>query len=47
MGEIILKTNIPREKGWLYYTSTDENGNITLCKSEMNKGGRKKKENGN
>ena len=35
MGEVILKTNIRREKGWLYYTSTDEKGNIIVCKAEM------------
>ena len=41
MGEVILKTNIKREKGKLYYTSTDEDGNITVCEAPM---GRKKKE---
>jgi len=40
MGQIIARTKIKREKGWLYYTSTDELGNITICKSQM---GRKKK----
>jgi hypothetical protein len=40
MGEVICETDIPREKGWLYYTSTDKNGNLTICKSPM--GGRKK-----
>ena len=39
MGEEILKTNIKRESGWLYYTSTDKDGNITVCRSKM---GRKK-----
>lgn len=43
MGEVILKTDIPREKGWLYYTTTDENGNLVLCRSEMVRGGKKKK----
>lgn len=40
MKKLIAKTKIKREKGWLYYTSTDEEGNITIWKSEM---GRKKK----
>ena len=35
MGEIISKTKIKREKGWLYYTGTDDEGNLTICKSEM------------
>lgn len=42
MGEIILVTNIPREKGWLYYTKTDEKGNVILCKSPMGKRSKKK-----
>lgn len=42
MTEIILITNIPREKGWLYFTKTDEKGNVILCKSQMGKN--KKKE---
>ena len=40
MKELIAKTNIKREKGWLYYTGTDEEGFITLWKSES---GRNKK----
>jgi len=39
--EILLKTVIPREKGFIYYCGTDANGNITICRA---KGGRKKKE---
>ncbi len=42
MGETILITEIPREKGFLYYTSTDKKGNITVCKAEMARGRRKK-----
>lgn len=42
MKETILITKIPREKGWLYFTGTDKEGNITLCKCEMSR--RKKKE---
>jgi len=45
MGEVITKTNIPREKGWLYYASTDEQGNITICRAKMSRGKGKKKEN--
>lgn len=40
--EIILKTDIPREKGYLYFCGTDEDGNICIGKSEMTRG--KKKE---
>ena len=43
MGEIIARTEIPREPGYLYYAGTDENENITLCKAIMCRGGRKKK----
>jgi len=42
MKETILETEIPREKGYLYYTSTNEKGNITICKTEMARGGKKK-----
>jgi hypothetical protein len=41
MGETILKTNIKREPGYLYYTGTDDNGNIILCKTEMARGKKK------
>lgn len=40
MGETILKTSIKREKGWIYYTSTSSDGNVTVCRA---KAGRKKK----
>jgi len=44
MGKILLKTDIFREKGLLYYCSTDKNtGNITVCCAEMARGGSKKK----
>lgn len=44
MGEIILKTDIKREAGWLYYCSTNkETGNITVCKAKMAHGKKKKK----
>lgn len=42
-GKIILKTNIKREKGKLYYTSTDSDGNLTVCEAEMAHGRKKKK----
>lgn len=42
MGEVILKTNIPRESGYLYYTSTSEDGNINVCKAKMARGKKKK-----
>ena len=43
MGKEILKTDIERESGWLYYCGTDKNtGNITVCKAEMVRGGKKK-----
>ena len=41
MKETILTTNIPREKGFIYYTSTDSNGNITIMRTIS---GKKKKE---
>lgn len=42
-GRIILKTNIKREKGKLYYTGTDDAGNLTICETMMARGGKKKK----
>jgi hypothetical protein len=43
MGKIILKTDIKRESGKLYYCGTDNNGNITVCEAIMARGGKKKK----
>jgi len=43
MGEVIRTTDIKREQGWLYYTATDQQGNLTICRSKMVRG-RKKKE---
>jgi len=43
MGKVILKTEIKREKGKLYYCSTDSNGNLTVCESEMARGRKKGK----
>lgn len=39
--EIIATTEIPREKGFIYYVGTDDKGNLTLVKT---KAGRPKKE---
>jgi len=41
MSETILETNIPREKGWLYFCGTNSKGDIIVCKAKM---GRVKKE---
>ena len=43
MGEQIANTDIKREVGYLYYCGTDENGNLTVCKAKIERGGRKKK----
>jgi hypothetical protein len=44
MAEIILKTNIPREQGFLYFCGTDDKtGNIIVCKTKMARGGKAKK----
>ena len=40
MGETIATTEIKREKGFVYYTGTDDNGNLTICRAVA---GRKKK----
>ena len=43
MAEELAKTDIPREKGYLYFCGTDSDGNITVNRAEMARG-RKKKE---
>jgi len=43
MGKVILKTEIKREPGKLYYCGTDSNGNISVCEAQMARGGKKKK----
>ena len=44
MGKVILKTEIKREQGKLYYCGTDKKtGNLTVCEAKMARGGRKKK----
>lgn len=45
MGKEILKTNIKREQGKLYYCSTDDKGNITICEAQMARKGKSKKKN--
>ena len=42
MGEIILETNIPREPEFLYYCSTNEEGNLVIGKAKLQRGRRKK-----
>ena len=43
-GKIILKTDIKRESGFLYFCGTDEKtGCLTIGRSEMARGGKKKK----
>ena len=42
--KIILTTDIKRESGFLYFCGTDEKtGNLTIGKSAMARGGKKKK----
>ena len=44
MSEIILTTDIKREKGKLYFCGTDDNGFITIGEAVMSRKGRPKKE---
>ena len=41
--KIILKTDIKREAGFLYFCGTSEDGNLTIGKNEMARGAKKKK----
>ena len=41
-AELVATTDIIREKGWLYYTSTSPNGCITLVRTPMAPSKRKK-----
>ncbi len=44
MGKEILKTNIKRESGKLYYCGTEKKtGNLVVCEAKMARGGKKKK----
>jgi len=40
--EVLIETDIPREKGFLYFTGTTKDGNITLCRTKMARGRKKK-----
>jgi len=41
---LLLKTDLPREAGFLYYVGTDKKtGNLTLMQTEMNRKGKKAK----
>lgn len=42
MSRIILKTEIKREKGMLYFCGTDNNGNLTINETAMARGRKKK-----
>lgn len=42
MGEVIIETDVPREKGYLYYTGTNKKGFLTVCKAQMARGRKKK-----
>lgn len=39
LPELLATTEIKREKGWLYFTGTDDKGNITILRL---KAGRRK-----
>ena len=44
MGKELLKTDIKRESGFLYYCGTDEKtGCIVVCSAKMSRGGKAKK----
>ena len=43
MKKVIAKTKIKREKGYLYFVGTDEEGYLNIMSTEMARG-RKKKE---
>ena len=43
MGKVIVKTNLKREAGKLYYCGTSSDGYITLCEAIMARGGKGKK----
>jgi len=35
MKEEILKTEIPRENGWLYFCGTSEDRKIVVCRTKI------------
>ena len=44
MGEVIITTDIPREKEYMYYCGMDEKGNLTVLRMLRPKTRRKKDE---
>lgn len=42
MGKQLLKTNLKRETGKLYYCATGSDGCLIVCEAIMKRGGRKK-----
>lgn len=42
MAKVLLKTEIKRESGFLYFCSTSKDGFITVNSAVMARGGRKK-----
>lgn len=42
MGELILQTEIKREKEYLYYVKSDDEGNLGVYKAKMARGGKRK-----
>jgi len=44
MGKLVVKTDIKRKSGFLYYVKAyDDEGNLGIYEAEMSRGGRKKK----
>lgn len=43
MGKEILKTEIKRKPGFLYYCGTSKDGNLVVCEAEMARGRKKSK----
>ena len=42
MAKLLLKTEILREKGFLYFCGTSKDGFLTVNSAPMSRGGRKK-----
>jgi hypothetical protein len=42
-GKLLMKTEIKRESGKLYYCGTDDKGFITINEAVMKRGGKSKK----
>ena len=40
--KVLLTTELPRKKGYLYFCGTDKKGNLTVCETEMARKGKKK-----